>query len=247
VTAAAFNQSSSRPSGEHGQEQKSAQRPRVRRANPCSRWTAHLVEVVKDTAPMQVGGLSIRSTEMVDTAGRARERSSATTRTSSRRCRKPPPDEGSRLPNGISNSTRRSRHRQFSSGRSRSADAQGTPQHRLESSRRANFGLFDEAQAGNFDLAISAIVSTLMDPRTSSAPVRQGRALKNYSAGRTPRPRRRKPGGPRARRQPAQGAGPQGGDILDRSAAHPWRTSRSTTPGTKQGLHGQNPSTFFGI
>ena len=108
---------------------------------------------------------------------------------------------------------------------------------------------FDEAAAGNFDLAISAIVSSLMDPSDIFSAWYGKDGPQNYSrwtnAG-LPRPR-----------QPGRAA------SWTTTSARRWsarrrRSSRTIPPlipisyeqiydAWYNRVHGQNPSTFFGI
>jgi peptide/nickel transport system substrate-binding protein len=166
VTAAAFNQSVIQAFWTNTQKNKALADPRVRRAIHLAMDRHTLVEVVKDTAPMQVGGFVYPFHEM------STPRAELEKKLGYQKDVKPAVQEARRLmkeagySNGIKNLDFVVRDIATFKLWAVAIQAMLKEHINVESNLRVvqTSVWFDEAQAGNFDLAISAIVSTLMDP-----------------------------------------------------------------------------------
>ncbi len=166
VTAAAFNQSVIQAFWTNMQKNKALADPRVRRAIHLAMDRHTLVEVVKDTAPMQVGGFVYPFHEM------STPRAELEKKLGYQKDVKPAVQEARRLMKeaGYANGLRNLDFvvRDIATFKLWAVAIQAMLKEHLniESNLRVvqTSVWFDEAQAGNFDLAISAIVSTLMDP-----------------------------------------------------------------------------------
>ena len=166
VTAAAFNQSVIQAFWTNTVKNKALADPRVRRAIHLAMDRHTLVEVVKDTAPMQVGGFVYpfheMSTPLPDLEKKLGYQKDI----------KPAVQEARRLMkeagygNGIKNLDFVVRDVATFKLWAVAIQAMLKEHLNIETNLRVVqvSVWFDEAQAGNFDLAISAIVSTLMDP-----------------------------------------------------------------------------------
>ena len=128
--------------------------------------------------------------------------------------------------------------------------AEGAPQHRDATCAWCRSPQwFDEAEAGNFDLAISAIVSTLMDPSDYLHAPGTARTARRTTRGWT---------NPASTTSPARSSA-----SSTTTSARPWsarprtssRATRRCIPVAYEQIydawynkvHGQNPSTYFGI
>jgi len=166
VTAAAFNQSVIQAFWTNMQKNKALADPRVRRAIHLAMDRPTLVEVVKDTAPMQVGGFVYPFHEM------STPRAELEKKLGYQKDVKPAVQEARRLMkdagygNGLKNLDFVVRDIATFKLWAVAIQAMLKEHLNIESNLRVvqTSVWFDEAQAGNFDLAISAIVSTLMDP-----------------------------------------------------------------------------------
>jgi len=166
VTAAAFSQSVIQAFWTNMQKNKALADPRVRRAIHLAMDRHTLVEVVKDTAPMQVGGFVYPFHEM------STPRAELEKKLGYQKDVKPAVQEARRLMKeaGYANGLRNLDFvvRDIATFKLWAVAIQAMLKEHLniESNLRVvqTSVWFDEAQAGNFDLAISAIVSTLMDP-----------------------------------------------------------------------------------
>jgi peptide/nickel transport system substrate-binding protein len=166
VTAAAFNQSVIQAFWTNTQKNKALADPRVRRAIHLAMDRHTLVEVVKDTAPMQVGGFVYPFHEM------STPRAELEKKLGYQKDVKPAVQEARRLmkeagyANGLKNLDFCVRDIPTFKLWAVAIQAMLKEHLNIESNLRVvqTSVWFDEAQAGNFDLAISAIVSTLMDP-----------------------------------------------------------------------------------
>jgi peptide/nickel transport system substrate-binding protein len=166
VTAAAFNQSVIQAFWTNMQKNKALADPRVRRAIHLAMDRPTLVEVVKDTAPMQVGGFVYPFHEM------STPRADLEKKLGYQKDIKPAVQEARRLMkeagygNGLKNLDFVVRDIATFKLWAVAIQAMLKEHLNIESNLRVvqTSVWFDEAQAGNFDLAISAIVSTLMDP-----------------------------------------------------------------------------------
>jgi peptide/nickel transport system substrate-binding protein len=166
VTAAAFNQSVIQAFWTNMQKNKALADPRVRRAIHLAMDRPTLVEVVKDTAPMQVGGFVYPFHEM------STPRADLEKKLGYQKDVKPAVQEARRLMkeagygNGLKNLDFVVRDIATFKLWAVAIQAMLKEHLNIESNIRVvqTSVWFDEAQAGNFDLAISAIVSTLMDP-----------------------------------------------------------------------------------
>jgi ABC-type transport system substrate-binding protein len=166
VTAASFNQSVIQAFWTNMQKNKALADPRVRRAIHLAMDRPTLVEVVKDTAPMQVGGFVYPFHEM------STPRAELEKRLGYQKDIKPAVQEARRLmkeagyANGLKNLDFVVRDIPTFKLWAVAIQAMLKEHINIESNLRVvqTSVWFDEAQAGNFDLAISAIVSTLMDP-----------------------------------------------------------------------------------
>jgi len=166
VTAAAFNQSVIQAFWTNMQKNKALADRRVRRAIHLAMDRHTLVEVVKDTAPMQVGGfvypfheMSTPRAELEKKLGYQRDVTAAVQE--ARRLMKEAGYGG-----GIKNLDFVVRDIPTFKLWAVAIQAMLKEHLNIECNLRVvqTSVWFDEAQAGNFDLAISAIVSTLMDP-----------------------------------------------------------------------------------
>jgi ABC-type transport system substrate-binding protein len=166
VTAAAFNQSVIQAFWTNMQKNKALADPRVRRAIHLAMDRPTLVEVVKDTAPMQVGGFVYPFHEM------STPRAELEKKLGYQKDVKAAVQEARRLMkeagygNGLRNLDFVVRDIPTFKLWAVAIQAMLKEHLNIESNLRVvqTSVWFDEAQAGNFDLAISAIVSTLMDP-----------------------------------------------------------------------------------
>jgi len=166
VTAAAFNQSVIQAFWTNTVKNKALADARVRRAIHLAMDRPTLVEVVKDTAPMQVGGFVYPFHEM------STPRAELEKKLGYQKDIKPAVQEARRLmkeagyANGIRNLDFVVRDIATFKLWAVAIQAMLKEHLNIDSNLRVvqTSVWFDEAQAGNFDLAISAIVSTLMDP-----------------------------------------------------------------------------------
>jgi peptide/nickel transport system substrate-binding protein len=166
VTAAAFNQSVIQAFWMNMEKNKALANPKVRRAIHLAMDRPTLVEVVKDTAPMQVGGFVYPFHEM------STPRAELEKKLGYQKDVKPAVQEARRLmkeagyANGIKNLDFVVRDIATFKLWAVAIQAMLKEHINIETNLRVvqTSVWFDEAQAGNFDLAISAIVSTLMDP-----------------------------------------------------------------------------------
>ncbi len=166
VTAAAFNQSVIQAFWTNTQKNKALANPKVRRAIHLAMDRHTLVEVVKDTAPMQVGGFVYPFHEM------STPRAELEKKLGYQKDIKPAVQEARRLMkeagygNGLKNLDFVVRDIATFKLWAVAIQAMLKEHINIECNLRVvqTSVWFDEAQAGNFDLAISAIVSTLMDP-----------------------------------------------------------------------------------
>jgi peptide/nickel transport system substrate-binding protein len=165
VTAAAFNQSVIQAFWTNMNKKPLAD-PRVRRAIHLAMDRPTLVEVVKDTAPMQVGGFVYPFHDF------STPRAELEKRLGYQRDVKPAVQEARRLMKeaGYGNGIRNLDFvvRDIATFKLWAVAIQAMLKEHLNIDTNLRVVQtsvwFDEAQAGNFDLAISAIVSTLMDP-----------------------------------------------------------------------------------
>lgn len=166
VTAAAFNQSVIQAFWTNMQKNKALADARVRRAIHLAMDRHALVDVVKDTAPMQVGGFVYPFHEM------STPRAELEKRLGYQKDVKPAVQEARRLMKeaGYAGGLRNLDFvvRDLATFKLWAVAIQAMLKEHLniETNLRVvqTSVWFEEAQAGNFDLAISAIVSTLMDP-----------------------------------------------------------------------------------
>jgi ABC-type transport system substrate-binding protein len=166
VTAAAFNQSVIQAFWTNMVKNKALADPRVRRAIHLAMDRHALVEVVKDTAPMQVGGFVYPFHEM------STPRAELEKKLGYQKDMKPAIQEARRLMQeagygqGIKGLDFVVRDIATFKLWAVAIQAMLKEHINIESNLRVvqTSVWFDEAAAGNFDLAISAIVSTLMDP-----------------------------------------------------------------------------------
>jgi ABC-type transport system substrate-binding protein len=166
VTAAVFNQSVIQAFWTNMAKNKALADPRVRRAIHLAMDRPALIDVVKDTAPMQIGGFVYPFHEM------STPRAELEKKLGYQKDIKPAVQEARRLMKeaGYANGLRNLDFvvRDIASFKLWAVAIQAMLKENLniESNLRVvqTSVWFDEAQAGNFDLAISAIVSSLMDP-----------------------------------------------------------------------------------
>jgi peptide/nickel transport system substrate-binding protein len=166
VTAANFNQSVIQAFWTNMQKNKALADPRVRRAIHLAMDRPTLIEVVKDTAPMQVGGFVYPFHEM------STPRADLEKKLGYQKDIKPAVQEARKLMQaagygqGIKNLDFVVRDIPTFKLWAVAVQAMLKEHLNIECNLRVvqTSVWFDEAQAGNFDLAISAIVSTLMDP-----------------------------------------------------------------------------------
>jgi ABC-type transport system substrate-binding protein len=166
VTAAAFNQSVIQAFWTNTVKNKALADPRVRRAIHLAMDRHALVEVVKDTAPMQVGGFVYPFHEMSTPPAELEKKLGY------QKDVKPAVQEARRLMkaagygNGLKGLDFVVRDIATFKLWAVAIQAMLKEHINIESNLRVvqTSVWFDEAVAGNFDLAISAIVSTLMDP-----------------------------------------------------------------------------------
>ena len=166
VTAANFNQSVIQAFWTNTQKNKALADPKVRRAIHLAMDRHTLVDVVKDTAPMQVGGFVYPFHEM------STPRAELEKKLGYQKDVKPAVQEARRLmkeagyANGLKNLDFVVRDIATFKLWAVAIQAMLKEHLNIESNLRVvqTSVWFDEAAAGNFDLAISAIVSTLMDP-----------------------------------------------------------------------------------
>jgi ABC-type oligopeptide transport system substrate-binding subunit len=166
VTAANFNQSVIQAFWTNTVKNKALADPKVRRAIHLAMDRPTLVDVVKDTAPMQVGGFVYPFHEM------STPRADLEKKLGYQKDVKPAVQEARRLMkeagygNGLRNLDFVVRDIPTFKLWAVAIQAMLKEHLNIDSNLRVvqTSVWFDEAQAGNFDLAISAIVSTLMDP-----------------------------------------------------------------------------------
>jgi peptide/nickel transport system substrate-binding protein len=166
VTAAAFNQSVIQAFWTNMEKNKALADKRVRRAIHLAMDRPTLIEVVKDAAPMQVGGFVYPFHEM------STPRAELEKKLGYQKDIKPAVQEARRLMkeagygNGLKNLDFCVRDIPTFKLWAVAIQAMLKEHLNIECNLRVvqTSVWFDEAQAGNFDLAISAIVSTLMDP-----------------------------------------------------------------------------------
>src|SRR5262245_19359363 len=166
VTAAAFNQSVIQAFWTNMEKNKALADPKVRRAIHLAMDRHTLVEVVKDTAPMQVGGFVYPFHDM------STPRAELEKKLGYQKDIKPAVQEARRLmkeagyASGLKNLDFCVRDIPTFKLWAVAIQAMLKEHLNIECNLRVvqTSVWFDEAQAGNFDLAISAIVSTLMDP-----------------------------------------------------------------------------------
>jgi peptide/nickel transport system substrate-binding protein len=166
VTAAAFNQSVIQAFWMNMEKNKALANPKVRRAIHLAMDRPTLVEVVKDTAPMQVGGFVYPFHEMSTPRAELEKKLGyqADVKPAVQEARKLMKEAG--YANGIKNLDFVVRDIATFKLWAVAIQAMLKEHINIETNLRVvqTSVWFDEAQAGNFDLAISAIVSTLMDP-----------------------------------------------------------------------------------
>jgi peptide/nickel transport system substrate-binding protein len=166
VTAANFNQSVIQAFWTNMEKNKALADPRVRRAIHLAMDRHTLVEVVKDAAPMQVGGFVYPFHEM------STPRAELEKKLGYQKDIKPAVQEAKKLMQaagygqGLKNLDFCVRDIPTFKLWAVAIQAMLKEHLNIESNLRVvqTSVWFDEAQAGNFDLAISAIVSSLMDP-----------------------------------------------------------------------------------
>jgi peptide/nickel transport system substrate-binding protein len=166
VTAANFNQSVIQAFWMNMEKNKALADKRVRRAIHLAMDRPTLIEVVKDAAPMQVGGFVYPFHEM------SSPRADLEKKLGYQKDIKPAVQEARRLMkeagygNGLKNLDFCVRDIPTFKLWAVAVQAMLKEHINIECNLRVvqTSVWFDEAQAGNFDLAISAIVSTLMDP-----------------------------------------------------------------------------------
>jgi peptide/nickel transport system substrate-binding protein len=166
MTAGVFNQSVIQAFWTNMEKNKALADPKVRRAIHLAMDRHTLVEVVKDTAPMQVGGFVYPFHEMSTPLAELEKKLGYQKDT------KPAVQEARRLmkeagyANGLKNLDFVVRDIPTFKLWAVAIQAMLKENLNIECNLRVvqTSVWFDEAQAGNFDLAISAIVSTLMDP-----------------------------------------------------------------------------------
>jgi ABC-type oligopeptide transport system substrate-binding subunit len=166
VTAAAFNQSVIQAFWCNQKKNKAFTDPRVRRAIHLAMDRNALIEVVKDTAPMQIGGFVYPFHEM------STPKAELEKKLGYQKDVKPAVQEARRLMQeagygqGLKDLDFVVRDIQTFKLWAVAIQAMLKEHINVETKLRVvqTSVWFDEAAAGNFDLAISAIVSTLMDP-----------------------------------------------------------------------------------
>jgi peptide/nickel transport system substrate-binding protein len=166
VTAAAFNQSVIQAFWCNQKKNKALNDPRVRRAIHLAMDRNALIEVVKDTAPMQIGGFVYPFHEM------STPKADLEKKLGYQKDIKPAIQEARKLmaeagyAQGLKGLDFVVRDIQTFKLWAVAIQAMLKEHINVESNLRVvqTSVWFDEAAAGNFDLAISAIVSTLMDP-----------------------------------------------------------------------------------
>jgi peptide/nickel transport system substrate-binding protein len=166
VTAAAFNQSVIQAFWCNQKKNKALNDPRVRRAIHLAMDRNALIEVVKDTAPMQIGGFVYPFHEM------STPKAELEKKLGYQKDMKPAIQEARRLMaeagygQGLKGLDFVVRDIQTFKLWAVAIQAMLKEHINVESNLRVvqTSVWFDEAAAGNFDLAISAIVSSLMDP-----------------------------------------------------------------------------------
>jgi peptide/nickel transport system substrate-binding protein len=250
VTAANFNQSVIQAFWTNMEKNKALADPRVRRAIHLAMDRHTLVEVVKDTAPMQVGGFVYPFHEM------STPRADLEKKLGYQKDIKPAVQEARRLmkeagyANGIRNLDFVVRDIATFKLWAVAIQAMLKEHINIESNLRVvqTSVWFDEAQAGNFDLAISAIVSTLMDPSDIFSAWYGKNGPQNYSRWTNPAfhdvasqvereldDNRRK------------ALVRKGEDILEQDPPLIPVSYEQIYDAYYNKVHGQNPSTYFGI
>ena len=214
VTAADFNQSVIQAFWTNMEKNKALADPRVRRAIHLAMDRHTLVEVVKDAAPMQVGGFVYPFHEM------STPRAELEKKLGYQKDIKPAVQEARKLMQaagygqGLKNLDFCVRDIPTFKLWAVAIQAMLKEHLNIECNLRVvqTSVWFDEAQAGNFDLAISAIVSTLMDPSDIFSAWYGKGGPQNYSRWTNAAFHDlADPGREGAGRQPAQDHGAQGG------------------------------------
>ena len=250
VTAAAFNQSVIQAFWTNTVKNKALADARVRRAIHLAMDRPTLVEVVKDTAPMQVGGFVYPFHEM------STPRAELEKKLGYQKDIKPAVQEARRLmkeagyANGIRNLDFVVRDIATFKLWAVAIQAMLKEHLNIDSNLRVvqTSVWFDEAQAGNFDLAISAIVSTLMDPSDIFSAWYGKDGPQNYSRWTNPAfhdvasqvERELDDNRRRALVRKAE-------DILEQDPPLIPVAYEQIYDAWYNKVHGQNPSTFFGI
>jgi ABC-type transport system substrate-binding protein len=250
VTAAAFNQSVIQAFWTNMVKSKALADPRVRRAIHLAMDRNALVEVVKDTAPMQVGGFVYPFHEM------STSRAELEKKLGYQKDIKPAVQEARRLmkeagyANGIRNLDFVVRDIATFKLWAVAIQAMLKEHLNIDSNLRVvqTSVFFDEAQAGNFDLAISAIVSSLMDPSDIFSAWYGKDGPQNYSRWTNP-----------AFHDLASQIERELDDNKRRAMVHKAEEILESDPplipvayeqiydAWSNRVHGQNPSTYFGI
>ena len=250
VTAAHFNQSVIQAFWTNTQKNKALADPRVRRAIHLAMDRPTLVDVVKDTAPMQVGGFVYPFHEM------STPRAELEKKLGYQRDITPAVQEARRLMKeaGYSNGLKGLDFvvRDIATFKLWAVAIQAMLKEHIniESNLRVvqTSVWFDEAAAGNFDLAISAIVSTLMDPSDIFSAWYGKDGPQNYSRWTNPAfhdlagqiERELDDNKRRAMVRKAE-------DILENDPPLIPVSYEQINDAWYNRVHGQNPSTFFGI
>jgi peptide/nickel transport system substrate-binding protein len=250
VTAAVFNQSVIQAFWTNTVKNKALADPRVRRAIHLAMDRHALVEVVKDTAPMQVGGFVYPFHEM------STPRAELEKKLGYQKDIKPAIQEARRLMkeaghgNGLKNLDFVVRDIATFKLWAVAIQAMLKEHLNIESNLRVvqTSVWFDEAIAGNFDLAISAIVSSLMDPSDIFSAWYGKDGPQNYSRWTNPAfhdianqvERELDDSKRRALVRKAE-------DILESDPPLIPVSYEQIYDAWYNKVHGQNPSTFFGI
>jgi peptide/nickel transport system substrate-binding protein len=250
VTAAAFNQSVIQAFWTNMQKNKALADPRVRRAIHLAMDRPTLIEVVKDTAPMQVGGFIYPFHEM------STPRAELEKKLGYQKDIKPAVQEARRLMKeaGYAGGLKGLDFvvRDVASFKLWAVAIQAMLKEHLniESNLRVvqTSVWFDEAAAGNFDLAISAIVSSLMDPSDIFSAWYGKDGPQNYSRWTNPAfhdlasqiERELDDGKRRTMVRKAE-------DILEQDPPLIPVAYEQIYDAWYNRVHGQNPSTYFGI
>ncbi len=250
VTAANFNQSVIQAFWTNTQKNKALADPRVRRAIHLAMDRHTLVEVVKDTAPMQVGGFVYPFHDM------STPRADLEKKLGYQKDVKPAVAEARKLmaaagyAGGLKNLDFVVRDIPTFKLWAVAIQAMLKEHLNIESNLRVvqTSVWFDEAQAGSFDLAISAIVSTLMDPSDIFSAWYGKDGPQNYSRWTNPVfhdlasqiERETDDGKRKTMVRKAE-------DILENDPPLIPVAYEQIYDAWYNKVHGQNPSTFFGI